>query len=189
MSRVTRLWPGASKQPRIWMVTGVQYISGAHITDTASKALFASIDITLPLPEPVAATAMVLMPGGPNSLEVTASGQRSDYSQMEYCHADERVWAAQFTALDVKYSRSVETTCNSALPGWISLRDLVDLGPAGVRGDDGSNIQEDIEKFAEVRGLEEEGMSQLGKDGTSVLDSMLDVDWDLLNKYLSVADN
>jgi len=162
------------------MVTGVQYISGAHITDSASKGFSVSFDLTLPLPEPVAALALGVGSDGPGSLGITTSRQRSGQSQMEYCHTDERVWAAQFAALNVKYYWSDERARPRALPDLIRLHDLVDLGPTGIRSGDGPG---DVEQFADILGLEEE--SEEG--GTPVLDAMLDVDWALMDEYLSMA--
>lgn len=180
MSRTAWAWSRAFQHPRIWMVTGVQYISGAHITDSASKGFSVSFDLTLPLPEPVAALALGVGSDGPGSLGITTSRQRSGQSQMEYCHTDERVWAAQFAALNVKYYWSDERARPRALPDLIRLHDLVDLGPTGIRSGDGPG---DVEQFADILGLEEE--SEEG--GTPVLDAMLDVDWGLMDEYLSMA--
>lgn len=59
MSLFEKFRRGTVKAPKIWMVTGVQYVSGSRITDTVSNTLSNSISAAVPMPDPVAALTMI----------------------------------------------------------------------------------------------------------------------------------
>ena len=80
---------------------------------------------------------------------------------IEYSHEDERVWAAQFRELKVRY-RAEDELQDLSVPGKIQLQDLVDLKHgAGGTVDLPGTIVEDIELSEEIGSERDDGNSVL----------------------------
>lgn len=170
---------GLSKPPHIWMVTGIQYITDAHVVNDRTRAHTASASANIPVPEPISAAAMILIgqEGLSGGLEVNSSSATG----MSYHHTDERVWAAQFTQLSVKFTAKPESADD--LPNRIPLRDVVDMKKGAVRA--GSQVTDFTlsGESAEIYGLEEDDNSQLS--GEDLVKRMQDVDWGMLSMCLA----
>jgi len=170
---------GLSKPPRIWMVTGIQYIIDANVVNNRSQHQVVSASANIPVPEPVSAAVAIL--GGQEGLSGGFVVDSSSRMKMSYHHEDERVWAAQFTQLAVKFTPKPESIDD--LPNRIPLRDVVDLKSAGVRAGSQPPDFTLTEEFAEICGLEEDNTPQ--SSGEDLVKRMQDVDWGMLNKYLA----
>jgi hypothetical protein len=107
---------------------------------------------------------------GERVASVEATRRREHTITAGYSHEDERIWAAQFTRLNVRFCRGEEY----AAGGYIPLKDLEDLGQAGVRAD---KVTEEVEAFAEVDGLAEEEQEAVMYDARKI-------DWELVDEYL-----
>ena len=180
MSFAERIRRGAVKAPKLWMVTGVQYISNAHLTDTTSRELSNSFGATVPLPEPVAALAMI------PAVEFEVAKGRTKASQTISRHSDEKVWAAQFAQLEVKYFKGLENDAGNLSTRRIALQEPVDLGLKGIRGDESPDdtTERSLEKVAEVSGLDTDRWYGTGAEEVTILDEILDADWELFDSYL-----
>lgn len=169
---------GLKKQPHIWMVTGIQYITDAVVFDKQTRRQTGSASANILIPEPISAAVTVL--GGQEGL---SGGFEADYAsrtRTAYGHKDERVWAAQFTQLAVQFTSALMSS--NELPNRIPLRDVVDIKSGAVRA--ASKIADFTlsGEFAEVCGLEDDYMELSGEE---LLKRMQDVDWGMLNLFLA----
>ncbi|KAB5550886.1 hypothetical protein GE09DRAFT_153509 [Coniochaeta sp. 2T2.1] len=184
------------KPPKIWMVTGVQLVAGARITDTASKTLVNSLAANVPLPEPVAAAM-----GGFTVAGVEGKKNRARGVEVKGLHPEEKVWAAQFAALKIDaktISKDAEGRAEVLLEEkYVELKEAEIFGLGGIRlgGDDeetGHGESDDELEVGEVSGLVL-GNDLSGSPGEddgpmSLLDEVLDVDWALVHEYLEEED-
>lgn len=170
-----------SKLPRIWLVTGIQYITNAEIVALRAQSKKISTSVDIPIPEPVAAAAMIL--GEQQGVSAGIEDSNTNQTTTSYHHEDERVWAAQFTQLSVRYSR--EPVASADLPQRVPLHDLVDLKSGGMRNEDRPAMHSVSEECAEVSVLDEHDMMQLC--GEDLMNLMQDVDWTLLERHLETA--
>lgn len=169
---------GLSKQPGIWLVTGIQYITDAHVVNKRSQHQVLSVSVKIPVPEPVVAAMTVL--SGQEGLSGEFGIEKASKMAMSYHHEDERAWAAQFTQLAVKFSRTPELI--NDLPNRIPLRDLVDLQSKGIRAGAQTTDFTLSGESAEIYGLGEDDNPQ--SSGEDLVKRMQDVDWSMLSKYL-----
>ncbi|OTB07901.1 hypothetical protein M426DRAFT_317408 [Hypoxylon sp. CI-4A] len=180
MSFVQRICGRFVKTPKIWMVTGVQYVTNARVSDTSSKSLTSSLTGSIPIPEPVAATAAI------PTVSIKASYTNKDVSKCGALHPNEKIWAAQFSALDVKYIRGMEESANVLLDQLIPIHEPMDQGLNGIRGSmyqPTNNAEIGSDMSAVVRGLERDrAVEDLSAD--SMLDEVLDADWDLFDRFV-----
>lgn len=186
-----RLQTGASRRPCIWMVTGIQFITNACVSNTVSHSSNTHEGITIPMPDPVAAAVMLPVPTGKDGLDFKIETSNFQGTQSQYQHANERVWAAQFSPLDVKYHKDTDVAeddiVDPPLDKWITLREPADLGASGIRQGGVQGKGQSLDKFAEIRGLDDQHVHEL-EEGDALLDAMLDVDWSLLDDYLEEMD-
>jgi len=164
---------GLSKPPHIWMVTGIQYITDAHVVSNRTRHQTASASANIPVPEPISAAVTIL--GGQEGLSGGFKVDSESGTKMSFSHKDERVWAVQFTQLAVKFTPNAADDLHNRIP----LRDVVDLKSGGVRAE--SQVTEFTlsGESAEVCGLEEDDNHQSSAD--SLVKRMQDVDWGMLN--------
>jgi hypothetical protein len=144
--------PGKSRYPQIWMVTGIQMFSEAHIKNGWKES-----------PE------VVLQPMISNNLGGT----------LEYFHKGERVWAAQFMRLKVKFYYK-ESEEHPAPASHIELDEWHNFGPQGMRDTPGHIGKE----FAETTGLHHARMDEKEEVGDQDIGAMEKDDWTLFAKYL-----
>lgn len=188
MAIVAAVQKRLNKAPKIWMVTGIQYIEGGNVTNSASGATSGKTQATVPVPDPMLAAAAVSIKGG-------VSGNTSGSTASEYGHAEERVWAAQFRPLKVEYCRPGDGTRGSTDGGraWIKLHDPENLKQHGVRAEDDEeeDVIERLAPFAQVVGTDDGEYSGNGQEMSpqAVLDSMLDSDWALLDELLDSGED
>jgi hypothetical protein len=169
---------GGSKHPKIWMVTGIQLVCNAEIKSGWNTSFNANIAATLPIPEPVIGTAVAALPrGGSVGIDVK-HGQGSEANN-EYLHRDERVWAAQFRELKVKYHGPRDGD-DLLVPGVIKLKDLEDI-PSGTRS--GEPFPGDI---AEVEDIAEELGCSLTETG-GVAQQMPEDELELFARIANIA--
>lgn len=190
MALFAKLRKAVSKPPKIWMVTGLQYIEDATISTVANAARSTAGNVRVPFPDPSLVAAIADIPtvqGGVSSLGNEAA--TSDYD-----HADERIWAAQFRPLKVEYRLSTETMHRSGTTDttWIKLCGPENLRHEGIRteegGDEEHETRTDCASLAQIVGIDDIEIDQTDISRT-VLDSMLDVDWVLLDEMLSDEDS
>lgn len=159
------------------MVTGIQFISNARITDTAFRELTTYLGMTVPVPEPIAALAMI------PAFEIEGSKGKTKSSQSISRLLDEKVWAAQFSQVEVKFLKGLDA--DGPLTRLITLREPVDLKLGGIRGKNHTDetTPTGSEKYAEVSGLHYEKGDQKNTEEDTILDEILDADWELYDTY------
>lgn len=181
MYYLNRATSAANKLPRIWLVTGIQYIANAEVAVTRAQSKKLSASANVPIPEPIAAAAVVL--GGQAGIAAGIERSDMDRSTTSYHHKDERVWAAQFTQLSVQFSTKPVSVGD--LPTRLRLHDLVDLKSGGTRSREGSDIPSLDEEIADISTLDED--ETLQPHGESLIHMMQDVDWLSMDRLLMSA--
>ncbi|PVH71737.1 hypothetical protein DL98DRAFT_660473 [Cadophora sp. DSE1049] len=168
---------GLKKQPRIWMVTGIQYITDGVVSNEQTRYQTGSASANIHIPEPISAAVTIL--GGQGGLSSGFETNHTSSTRTAYGHKNERVWAAQFTQLAVQFTSTLISS--NELPNRIPLRDIVDIKSGAVRA--ASQIADFTlsGESAEVCGLEEAHDMELG--GEELLKRMQDVDWAMLNLF------
>jgi len=184
MYHLSRLKFGKSRYPRIWFVTGIQYISNAHVVNGWSKSSEASLGFTVPVPEPVTAAATIATAQGALSAKASLSSHSDAIAA--YHHHDERVWAAQFTPLKVKFHHRSQGAVEAAFPTHIKLHDLEDLTTAGVRSGAQSGQPGPVEGSAEISGLEDRSNEQSQEAKNELIEATQEIDWDFYEEYLEI---
>jgi hypothetical protein len=191
------------KAPKIWMVTGVQLITGGSVQVGSSTsthgALGASAD-----PGPAVGLPPGLLPIGGEVNHGHGSETNSGYS-----YTDERVWAAQFMEIKIEYGKGEDKGLQKdvnhphALPATIAtfnLEDIADLRARGTRGSQKQREDANGQMLAKTpilvgRVVVDDGESDSGSDGPDdmqiddrpYVDASKDTDWDMYNecvKYL-----
>jgi hypothetical protein len=123
------------KSPEIWMVTGVQLVTGGeiHFEGSASKTISGKAGGDL-------GAVTGLAPPGALKLNGEASHGRSNGAKNDFGHEDERAWAAQFMPLMIEFGREEDAELtsqkNKHLPKTIrqfGLEDVPDLRARGIR--------------------------------------------------------
>ena len=170
---------GLSKLPHVWMVTGVQYITDAYVTNGRTRHQTASASVNVPMPEPLSAMATVIgvQEGVSGGFEV----DNTSGTTMSYHHKDERVWAAQFSQLSLKFTPKPKSADD--LPNQIPLLDLIDIKLGAVRAGVPSSDISLSQESAEISGLEDDDSQQSSSD--EILKRMQDVDWGTLHTFLA----
>jgi len=122
------------KAPEIWMVTGVQLVTGGDVQVGSSRSTGGSIGAHADLGVAFGA------PPGLGSVGVKASHGHDSEANTGYGFKDERVWAAQFMEVKIEYGdeedKAVKTKENKLVPAAIStfqLEDIADLKARGIR--------------------------------------------------------
>ncbi len=154
-------------QPRIWMLTGVQYLTDAEVTSGNKSSSSATVSASVPPPEPLAAAISLL--SGQSLLNLGGEVEKSSETGAGYHHSDERIWAAQFTPLDVQFHPANKAD-EVRLESRVNLGPLPDLKSAGLRYDKQAEIKgKQQEEIAEVKGLDETDRSRWDEDASSIL--------------------
>ena len=128
------------KAPKIWMVTGIQYITGGDIHSTGSASSkttgTAGVDLSLALNTP---------PGSAKA-KVEGSQERSKEATTDYKHEQERVWAAQIYPVNIEYGLEEDGVIPAkGKPKTIAtfaLSDVQDLKKAGIRDRDNKDLDQ-----------------------------------------------
>ncbi|RAK77810.1 uncharacterized protein BO72DRAFT_485674 [Aspergillus fijiensis CBS 313.89] len=150
MHYLSRAILGTARHPRVWLVTGLQYISKARIEAGWSHSPHASTGIPgLTLDPTVAAlTGLADASGQGPHVGIKAGGSTGDDT--------EKIWAAQFAELKMNFRpRDLATV---RLPEEIQLRQFSPLGGMGFQGHEPVPSQEiaTIEGLAGQHGDEEQ---------------------------------
>ncbi|PYI35499.1 hypothetical protein BP00DRAFT_453881 [Aspergillus indologenus CBS 114.80] len=142
MHYLSRAILGTARQPRIWLLTGLQYIATARIKAGWSHSPHVLTGIPGPTLDPTVAALTGLSDAGDQELHVGIEAGRSTGDDPE-----EKIWAAQFMELKVKYRPREPTTAN--VPGEIQLHQFSPLGGMGFQGHEHVPSQE----IATIEGL------------------------------------
>ncbi|OCL13544.1 hypothetical protein AOQ84DRAFT_436266 [Glonium stellatum] len=199
--KFTARWKNGSwKAPDIWLVTGIQLITGGTVLVGSSKNSSQSVGAKID------AGIMQGMPTGQDLVSVQGSHKTAAGTTTQYGHQDERVWAAQFMQLIVEFRKSNEKGAPDSM--IVSLKEIEDLGEDKVRDDespnrqsgeaqDGSDINNTGEHVAEIVGVGSETASEEEKakstdfevSDRSYEEAMEGIDWvkyDEHSKYLNM---
>lgn len=132
MFLLSRLKAGKSRHPQIWMVTGIQMLSDATVYSDRTGSAKTGANMQIPTPE--VASAVIAAAGGDSKLaEAAISSSTGGFTNAEYHHEDERVWAAQFRRLKLDFVDG-DAAQSETEEGKVSLDALLHLGLAGMKG-------------------------------------------------------
>jgi len=122
------------KAPDIWMVTGIQFITGGTVQVGSSRSVNGTIGASGDVGVAFGA------PPGLAKVGAEVSHSHSSEANQDYGYDDERVWAAQFMPVKIEYGTEVDKTLktieNKPAPATISsfhLEDIADLKSRGIR--------------------------------------------------------
>ena len=152
------------------------------MTSGTKRSRKTTVSASVPPPEPIAAAVSLLT--GQSLASVENSFEKIAQKETTYRHADERIWAAQFTPLDVHFHHAGKAN-QTSLPSQVSLGNLPDLKNAGIRGGEQAEVKEQLEAAAEVVGLDEADRERWDENPLSMLETMHDIDWGTLNMLSS----
>jgi hypothetical protein len=177
----SKLKAGKGRHPRIWMLTGIQYLTDVKVTSDKQTSSAVGVSASVPPPEPLAAVVSLL--GGQSLANFAVERERGSATSASYHHTDERIWAARFAPLNVNFYPAGKVD-EAELRSKIVLGPLPDLKLSGLRGDEQGVAEEELEQIADVTGLDETGREQWDEDASSMLDAMHEVDWRSLDQFL-----
>jgi hypothetical protein len=184
--------------PELWLVTGVQYLTGGEyeFEDNATNELSAhgGADIG----------AAAGGPAGVAKLQAEARHERANGAQNGFGHEDERVWAAQFMTVKIDFGAQASDPSLSSERSWVPktiktiyLEDVKDLEFQGVRASREQADEETPELVARITttaGKRDEGISEeedsaseeeegfVVDDGPYVI-ALQNANWEMYNKY------
>jgi len=122
------------KAPEIWMVTGIQLITGGDVHVGSSRSVSGTVGASADVGPAFGA------PPGLASIGAEASHGHNSEANNAYGYDDERVWAAQFMEVKIEYGsaedKTLKTKDNSLVPATITtfqLEDIADLRARGIR--------------------------------------------------------
>jgi hypothetical protein len=191
---------GEWKAPELWLVTGVQYVTGGefHFEGSTSK------DTSAHLGADIGAAA-----GGPPGIlraNMEGSHERSNGAQNDFGHEDERVWAAQFMPVKIEFGdlKDAElSTAGRVYPKTIArfrLMDVPDLTLQGFRVSHQTSEEPNIQppelvgritvETTDSRDEEETDDDDDDDDGGLMIDdgpyvgAMKDTNWEMYEKGL-----
>jgi hypothetical protein len=192
------------KAPEVWMVTGVQLITGGNVQVGSSRSISGTVGGS---GDPGAAFGA---PPGTTAIGAEASHGHDSEANTGYSHKDERVWAAQFMEIKFDFGTEADKELKSKerkpLPATIStfrLEDIADLKARGIRATQQQRADANGQPFEKTPDLvgrivtnsvddEDDNSSDCGDiqiSENSYLEglSLNDADWEMYNecsKYL-----
>lgn len=125
------------KAPEVWMVTGLQLVSGGDVYAAGSRDKKFEGGVGA---DPSLAAGL---PPGTLKVKAEAGQARGEEANTGYGYEDERVWAAQFMEIELEYGDDDDPALQKRerskdlLPKTIAdfrLKDIADLGAKGIRG-------------------------------------------------------
>jgi hypothetical protein len=185
------------KAPELWMVTGVQHVTGGemHFEGSSTRKFAAQGGGD--------ASMAVGAPPGTLKFDANINREKTNGAKNDFGHEDERVWAAQFMRITIEFGRqedAVLTNFGSAVPKTIAqfkLEDVPDLGARGIRDIPGQNdnLAGPVPKLigritTQQKTLEDK--SDAGEDtdpegividDKSYVSSIQEADWDMYETY------
>lgn len=141
------------KAPELWMVTGVQYVTGGdlHFENHTSSKISGEAGGDLGL--------AVGAPPGVLKAKAEASREKSNGAQNDFSHEDERVWAAQFMPVKIEFGPQEDPELSNngkeMHPKTIlqfQLEDVPDLTPQGFRVSQEEQAEEPVSDPPELVG-------------------------------------
>jgi len=190
------------KTPKIWVCTGVQLIKGAKVKSGASTG--GGVEAGAKLDAGLLATGV---PTGQAAFQAEAHANREHAAEMEMVDEDERVWAAKFFSLRIKYSDADKHTpqvgkdmLSEGRLLRVQLHAVEDLGGGGVRDDvkelNPADARHIAPTVAEVDGLDlPNGLEEDGEETDDLIigedvyrEATSDVAWDKFRDYSSYVD-
>ncbi|KAF2642729.1 hypothetical protein P280DRAFT_506088 [Massarina eburnea CBS 473.64] len=127
--------------PELWLVTGVQYVTGGSFTieDDSSNEVSGQVGVDL--------SALAGGPPGAFKMKASGSRERSNGAQNDFGHEDERVWAAQFMPVKIIFGKIVDPELSDQTKIYpktihqFRLLDVPDLALQGLRA--GNELEEE----------------------------------------------
>lgn len=179
--------------PELWLVTGVQYLTGGEyqFEDNATNELSAhgGADVG----------AAAGGPAGVANIQAEARHERANGAQNGFGHEDERVWAAQFMSVKIDFGAQAPDPKLSGR-AWapktiktIYLEDVKDLEFQGVRAGQklpGEEAPELVARITTVSEDRDQGMSEdedseegLVIDDGPYVHALQKANWEMHRKY------
>ncbi|KAF7184206.1 hypothetical protein CNMCM7691_004831 [Aspergillus felis] len=170
MYYLSRMHFSSARFPSVWLLTGIQYLSGVRLAAGWSRNTRRSLALTMPVPDP---TVAVLT--GLDGFGARGSVGGREAAEVHFGHSDERIWAAQFVRLKVEYYPLGQEEKSPLKKERILLHSLKDLGMAGVRGD-----EEEVEETSVLVS----GLSTDDDDMAHLAETTQSLDWDIFEDLL-----
>jgi hypothetical protein len=191
------------KVPEIWLVTGLQLVTGGRMKTVASKSAHGGIG------GGVDAGALAGGPPGVVTVAAEASIDHTNQAANSSGYNDERVWAAQFMEVVIEYGDQEDTKLTSdehkIFPKTIAtfkLKDIADLKARGIRASQeqrGQTISKPPQPIGRIMmretedaatGDDAEDSDGIELDDKPYVEALRDTDWgmyDECSRYLDDA--
>lgn len=189
------------KAPQIWMVTGIQLITGGDVQVGSSRHVGGKLGASGD------AGAAFGAPPGMASIGAEAGHGRGSEANNGYSYDDERVWAAQFMEVKIEYGAEEDealTKEHKLVPATIStfqLEDIADLKARGIRTNQKQRADSNGQTTVKIPKLvgrlvvgNEDDEDSISEDSDDVqisdhpyIENLKDTDWDMYDecsKYL-----
>jgi hypothetical protein len=184
------------KTPEIWMVTGLQMVTGGDVYAAGSREKKVEGGVG---GDPSLAAGL---PPGTLKIKAEASHERSEETSNGFGFEDERVWAAQFMEIDIEFGDDEDVALQKRekskdmLPKTIAdfrLKDIADLKSRGIRGLRNENEVKLPAPRARILADEElelpENRSSVEFDEMPYVEALKNTSWDDYNECLRYLDD
>lgn len=135
------------KAPKIWMVTGLQYVTDGtmHSKTSASRKAGGS----------ASGDASLAVNTHPGTLQVNAKAnhEKTDGTSVDMKNKGERVWAAQFMPVSIEYGLSHDGVPSASGPKTIAHFELQEVEDLKARGTRDYNEKRDVQPSSPVPNL------------------------------------
>ncbi|KAH7336624.1 hypothetical protein BKA65DRAFT_553262 [Rhexocercosporidium sp. MPI-PUGE-AT-0058] len=183
------------KAPEIWMVTGIQLITGGDVHVGSSRSVSGTVGAS--------ADVGAALGGPPRVAAIGAEASHGHNSEANnaYGYDDERVWAAQFMEVKIEYGteadKAIKSKDNTLVPATITtfqLEDIADLRARGIRASQNLRAQANGQTYTKppkpiarvvITGEDEEDDSD--DEGIKLSDhpytqALKNTDWEMYNE-------
>jgi hypothetical protein len=181
--------------PEIWMVTGVQLVTGGDVQVGSSRSVNGKFGAGADIGAAFGA------PPGVAAVAAEAGHEHGSEANNTYGYDDERVWAAQFMKVKIEYGDEEDKTLKlkeKAVPATIAtfqLEDIADLKARGIRGSpeqraqaNGQATVKPPKPIARII-VDEDGEDASSEDSDSIhlddqpyVEDLKNTDWEMYNE-------
>ncbi|KAG4433272.1 hypothetical protein IFR05_011242 [Cadophora sp. M221] len=182
------------KAPEVWMVTGIQLVTGGDVRVGSSRSVNGTVGASGDVGVAFGA------PPGMAAVGAEISHGHNSEANNAYGYDDERVWAAQFMEVKIEYGtdadKAIKSNDNSIVPATIKtlqLEDIADLRIRGIRASQNLRAQANGQTYVkppkliarvvigedEDEGSEDEGIQLSDNPYTEALKN---TDWEMYNE-------
>lgn len=162
---------GIQKAPEIWMLTGIQLVTGGQVEEGFRKAHSQHLGATID-----AGTVTSGVPSGPELISIDASHGSSSNTEANFSYEDQRVWAAQYMQLKFDPRKFAKIAARQYEGMLVKVKDLFDRGPTALRGNRVEPIEDSFQEITGLLAVSDD--TNLEFDAKAYENAMDGIDWE-----------